>query len=179
MNYTVSSVQAGGFRKVRSTDSTNTGGFEARVPTVTKPASAGVVGFSTSLFDFGGVGEPMPDLIEFMPYGNANNATFDVRILGWRYTGTIWIYKILLQFTATCGNIPGVAATDLTNAQFLADTVSDPATGMGEKGVDAFPASPANDTPASYRLKTRGYSLLEFLFNRGTAASCNGFYVKH
>jgi len=158
------------YKVARATDSADTS-FPSRVPTVTEPSGDGVV-------DIQGSGVASTWLM-LVPFGtDANNETFDVRVVGWRNVGTLWIPTILLQFSATLGNVVGVAGTDVLATHFLADTVSDPVAGMGSVGVNCQPSSPANDTPAHYLFDTRGCPKVEILFDLTGAAAANCLVAK-
>jgi hypothetical protein len=154
------------FAKVRATNATDTS-FASRVATTTTPADDGVV----SIAD---VGSTAPTWVCLVPYGSGGDGdTFDVRVVGWRKVSTLWVPTILLQFTATMSTAVGVASAAVTNSERFADTVGDPATGMGSVGVNCQPTSPANNTPAHYLVDTRGCAKFEVLFD-ATAAGTTG-----
>jgi hypothetical protein len=153
-----------GYRAARATNSTDAS-FASKVPTVTEPAGAGVLALAKRSL--------APTWLMLVPFGVTNNQTFDLRVVGWRHLGSLWLPTILLQFSVTLGNVNGVAGSVPADTDFVADTVSDPATGMGAKGVDCQPTSPANDTPASYMMDTRGCEKVEILFDMTGATSGN------
>ena len=159
------------YRKARATDSADAA-FAAKVATVTEPTGDGVIDLMAA-----GVG---PTWLMLVPFGTtAADTTFDVRVTGWRAVDGLWVPTILLQFTATLGTAAGVAGKAVTASHLFADTVSDPAAGMGEKGVNCQPGSPANNTPAHYLLDARGCPKVEVLFNvAGGAVSANCLVAK-
>lgn len=161
------SVHAGSFAKVLAIDSTNATSFAAVADTLTEPdQAAGLVVDLTS-----GTGQDVPDWVVIVPYGTgAANNQFDVRVNGVRKSALegAWTTVPLLQFTVTMGTKAGVAGGAVTDTNLYADTVSDPAAGIGVKGFDCEPTSPADDTVAQYFMKTRGYSKLRFEFKKGT-----------
>lgn len=167
------------FRSVRASNLTGVSALPAcPVPTTTKPSGAGII----DLFDgdYGlATNTYMPKFVQLQPYGtDANDEQFEMRVLGWSKTagdiGNItaesWVPQLLVKVTVTMGNI--AAAIYGTN-HFLADTI------VVDKGDgDASVISPADDTPASILLHTRGCELLQFDFSlttaltEGVAANC-------
>ncbi len=157
------------YQKARATDATDTS-FASKVPTTTEPTSDGVVELAkTSL---------APTWLMLIPYATAgDNDTADVRVIGWRRVTasavTLWVPTILLQFSATFSTAVGVAGSPVLATQRFADTLSDPATGMGAIGVNCQPSSPANNTPGHYLFDARGCQKVEVLLD-ATAAGTTG-----
>lgn len=146
--------------KAKATNATDTS-FASKVPTTTEPTNDGVV-------DLAGQGEA-PTWLMLIPYGTGDaDDAFDMRLLGWRKVATLWVPTILLQFTATLGTAVGVAGAAVVATEMFADTVSDPATGMGSVGANCQPSSPANNTVAHYLVDTRGCPKVEFCFDATT-----------
>lgn len=158
------------FKKARTTSATDSS-FPSRVATTTEPADDGVVSLAAVTND-------VSTWVKVVPFASGSDGdTFDVRVIGWTRISTLWVPTILLQFTATLSAAVGVAGAAVLDTERFADTVSDPATGMGGAGVNCQPTSPANDTPAHYLFDSRGCPKLEFLFDRtGGSASMNVLY---
>lgn len=161
---TIPSSFAGHYRKARATNATDSS-FASRVATTTTPTNDGVVTLAAD------AGRTAPTWLMIVPYGTGDaDDAFDVRVVGWRMVGTLWVPTTLLEFTATLGTAVGVAGADVAATEKWADTVSDPATGKGSAGVDCQPTSPADNTVAHYLVDTRGCPKVEFLFDMTTGA---------
>lgn len=159
---TIPSSFGGGLAKALAANATDTS-FASRVPTTTEPTGDGVVGLRSH------PDQVVPTWLLLVPYGTGDaNDAFDVRVVGWRRVGTLWVPTTLLEFTATLGTAVGVAGADVADTEKFADTVSDPATGKGSVGVDCQPTSPADNTVAHYLVDTRGCPKVEFLFDATT-----------
>lgn len=150
------------YQKAFSENSTTTGGFTAKAPTTTEPIGTGVV-----LCERPGGGAPVNVFI--VPFGSdANNEAFALRLIGWRNIGTLWIPARIGEWTITLGNI---AVSDLGTNNFIADTIV-----AVDDRPEVQPYSPANDHPGSITTPVFGFTKLEFLVNRDSAASGNALY---
>jgi hypothetical protein len=168
-------TEINGFARVRATNSTATS-FTAPTATTTEPTADGVV----SVPGRTGGRRVGPSNVLLMPFGTgSDNTTFDVRVIGWRLAGgSLWVPKILCQFTATLSAFVGVSGSDqVSNSERVADTVSDPVTGTGVVGTTCQPGSPANDTPADYLVDARGVQKLEVQFDLTGATAANCLYA--
>jgi hypothetical protein len=134
------------------------------VATTTKPSGDGVVDLSNN----------PPSWLAVYPFGSgADNSTFDLYLVGWRLVGTLWVPAVLLEFTATLCTFVGVAGSDVLDTERFADTLGDPGTNLGSKGVDAQQHSPANNTPGFYLVDPCGCAVFKPLFNMGSATGGN------
>lgn len=160
------SVSVRDFRRALAANSTATG-FTAKLPTATKPASAGVIDLFADSGE--GINAPpnIPKYAQLVPYGtDSNDQTFSQRLWGWSATDQgVWIPQLLLQLDVTLGNI---AATAIAASHLLADTIA-----LAAGDAHAEMISPANDTPASVLVHLRGSQLIEFDWDMTGAASAN------
>lgn len=153
----------GALQKAHATNSTATS-FTAPAATNTKPSGAGVIDFA---------GAP-PAWLVVVPFGaGADNTTFDLRVVGWSLVGTTWVPRILCQFSCTLCAAVGVASGDVTASERFADTLSDPATNLGAKGVTCQPYSPQNDTPGQYLVDACGCTVFRIDVDLTGATSGN------
>jgi hypothetical protein len=155
--------------KARTANSTDAS-YPAKAPTTTAPSSDGVVAVSD------GAAPASPQTLLVLPYllGN-NNGTFSVRVIGWDLASTLWVPKVLAEYDCTAGNVTGVAAADVLDTEFFADTLSLVAN-MGTNAEGTTKVSPQDDTPGHFLVQVRGCRKVEFLFKKGTGTSANALY---
>lgn len=165
---------AGTLARARTTNATDTS-FAAKIPTVTEPTGAGIIDLAT--------GQVMHNNLFLIPFGtDADNETFDMRIIGWRKaslsgSADIWLPIPLLQVSCTLSDdMLGVAAAALLNTEFLADTITAAVAFTEYAGISYQLSSPANDTPAHILLDCKGCKKIEVLFDLTGAAGANAFY---
>lgn len=158
------SVYEGNLQRVRANSSTDAN-FPSRVPTSTAPAGDGVI------FD-PLAGSSAPEWLQVIPFGDgADNATFDLRVIGWKPTPLgLWIPTILAQAACTLSTAVGVNSYEVTASQRFADTI---VLSLIQANVDSKVSSPANDTPGSFQVQTRGSVFIEVIFDMGTATGAN------
>lgn len=153
------------YRRVRAVNSTDSS-FPSLVPTLTKPSGAGVVLPPTLHWS--------PRWAKLVPFGtDADNETFDFRLVSWNAIGNLWVPTILFQATATLSGSVGVAGADVAATERFADTIASVAAGKGVANVDYILGSPADDTPAHVLVMAKGAQLVEVQFDLGTAAGAN------
>lgn len=152
------------FAKARSVNSTDAS-YPSKVPTITAPSGSGVLSPPRT-------GEYSRGVMQIIPYGtDAADEAFGIRVIGWRQTGgNLFIPVKLAEFTCTLGTTVGVAATDVADTEFFADTI---AVAFGNDGIDVENLSPADNTIASAIVDTKGFPYVEILFDMDTAASGN------
>jgi|LakMenEpi03Aug12_release.lakeMendotaPanAssembly.Ray.scaffolds.fasta_scaffold01277_41 hypothetical protein len=150
-------------QRARATSAT--GAFPARVPTATQPSGAGIVSDPV-------VGQAAPDWVQIVPFGDgADNATFDLRVIGWKVSDLgLWTPTILGQAACTLSTAVGVAGYEVIASQRFADTI---VLTQVQANVDSKLSSPANDTIGSFQLQTRGCVFVEVIFSLGTATGAN------
>jgi hypothetical protein len=151
-------------QRVRATSSADAT-FPSRTPTATAPSGAGVVNDPI-------VGQETPEWVQILPFGDgADNATFDLRVIGWKPTDLgLWVPTILAQAACTLSTAVGANGFEVTASQRFADTI---VLTQVLANVDSKLASPANDTPGSFQVQTRGSVLIEVIFDLGTATGAN------
>lgn len=140
--------------------------FAAPEATATKPVSTATVGILNCEKD-------PPQFINLIPFGvGANDTTFTVRLVGWKLVeGTLWVPQVICEFLATLSTFVGIADGVVTEAQKFADTVGDPTTNLGRENVDCWKRSPANNTPAQYKILNPGCVLFRVDINVGVSAT--------
>jgi hypothetical protein len=159
--------------KVRATSSTDAA-YPSRPPTTTTPADDGVITLDSST---SAANPEVPQLLMVIPYVlGVNNDTASIRVLGWDYTGALWLPKVLCEYDYTAGNVTGVAGSTVLNTEFFADPLTLVAS-MGTNNEGTTKVSPANDTPAHFLVSVKGVKRVEFLFKKGvTPTSMNALY---
>jgi hypothetical protein len=189
-----------GFRRIRVTNTTNSGGFSTRTLTATEPTGSGNAVAQTTFGIIDLVGGMGPNLAssdtlvthknraKIIPFGTGgDNSTFDMRIYGWHpvfeNTGynqdkVLWLPFLLGEFTATLSAQVGATGKSLLSTERLADTIVIASTSANQ-GVSIDVVSIANDTGAHIIVDLKGAWKLECTFNLGTATAANclvGFY---
>lgn len=149
--------------RVRATSSTDAN-FPSKVPTATVPTGAGVV--------VDPVVRGAPQWIQVVPFGDgADNATFDLRVIGWKPTTLgLWIPTVLAQAACTLSAAVGENGYEVTASQRFVDTIS---LTQVQANVDSKVSSPTGDLVGSFQVETRGSTLIEITFDLGTATGAN------
>jgi hypothetical protein len=157
------SVYASKLERVRPTSSVDAS-FPSKVPTSTVPSGAGVVGDP--------IVQGAPEWIQIIPFGDgADNATFDLRVIGWKPTTLgLWVPTILAQAACTLSAAVGENGYEVTASQRFADTIT---LTQVQANVDSKVSSPTGDLVASFQVQTRGATLIEVIFDTGTATGAN------
>ena len=147
-------------RAASSTDST----FPSRVPTATAPSGDGVIGDP--------IVQGAPDWVQVIPFGDgADNATFDLRVIGWKVSDLgLWVPTILAQAACTLSAAVGVNTYEVTASQRFVDTMT---LTQVLTNVDSKLSSPTSDLVGSFQVQTRGCALIEIIFDLGTATGAN------
>lgn len=158
------SVTVAKFERVRATSSTDSS-FPSIVPTATAPTGAGVISNPR-------VGNEAPDWVQIIPFGDgADNATFDLRVIGWKPTALgLWIPSLLAQAACTLSAAVGVNTYEVTASQRFADTI---ALTQVLTDVDSKLSSVTGDLVASFQVETRGSAFIQITFDLGTATGAN------
>lgn len=151
-------------QRVRATSSADAT-FPSRVPTATAPTGAGVVNDPI-------VGQGAPDWVQVIPFGDgADNATFDLRVIGWKVSDLgLWVPTVLAQAACTLSAAVGVNTYEVTASQRFADTIT---LTQVLTNVDSKISSPTGDLVGSFQVQTRGCVLVEIIFDLGTATGAN------
>lgn len=149
--------------RVRATLSTDSS-FPSKVPTATQPSGAGVVGDP--------VVQGAPQWIQIIPFGEgADDATFDLRVIGWKVSDLgLWVPTILAQAACTLSTAVGVDTYEVTSGMRFADTI---ALTQVLTSVDSKLSSPTGDLVGSFQVETRGSAFIEVTFDLGTATGAN------
>jgi len=150
-------------QRVRATSSTDST-FPSKVPTATAPTGDGVIGDP--------IVQGAPSWVQIVPFGDgADNATFDLRVIGWKVSDLgLWVPTILAQAACTLSAAVGVASTEVLATQRFADTIT---LTQVQANVDSKLSSPTGDLVASFQVETRGSALIEVIFDLGTATGAN------
>ena len=158
------SVYEAKLQRVRATSSADAT-FPSKVPTATAPSGDGVVSDPVA----GGLA---PEWLQVVPFGDgADNATYDLRVIGWKPTPLgLWVPTILAQAACTLSTAVGVNGYEVTASQRFVDTIT---LTQVQANVDSKLSSPVNDTPGSFQVQTRGSVLVEVIFDMGTATGGN------
>lgn len=152
-------------KRARTTNATDTS-FASKVPTVTRPSGEGVVDIRKS-----GYGA---DELILIPFGTGDaDDVFDMKVIGWKQVGDLWIPVPLLLATCTLGTAVGVDGEGVDDSEKFCDTVT---ASFGVSNVSYQLFSPTNNTVAHIRAKANGFDLVEFCFefstNDPTGANC-------
>lgn len=156
-------------------NSTNSGGFTAKLKTKTRPSGNGV-------FDLTENGAGMaPCAVYVLPFGtDGDGETFALRLIGWVRSGDAWYEVPLAEFTCTLGTGVGLDGENVEDTDRFADTIATVAT-VGEPTTNAnttddgtvITMSPADNRSSWARVDLHGVELLEVQVNLGTGASGN------
>lgn len=133
--------------------------FTSKIPTVTEPTGNGVflVGAET---------------VELLPFGSgADNSTFNMRVIGWRQAGGLWVPQILADLSCTLSQAVGIAKSYVINTERFADAIT---VTTGNAVVDAVTA----DTPVKAVVGVAGYKKVEFIFDLVTATGANCLFCQ-
>lgn len=154
-----------------ATDST----FPSRIPTLTQPALA--------IGDLDGNIQQNGLLV--MPFAiGADNETFSMRLIQWRYIGSgpqaysrLWVPTVLAEFACTLCAAVGVASSPVLNTERFCDTITLVGS-TGNANISHEIVSPGNDTIAYILLDLKGAHLWEPTFDIGTGpTSMNALYA--
>lgn len=156
-------VNVSKLEKVRATSSTDST-FPSKVPTATAPTGDGVIGDP--------IVQGAPSWVQIIPFGDgADNATFDLRVIGWKVSDLgLWVPTILAQAACTLSGAVGANGFEVTASQRFADTIT---LTQVQANVDSKVSSPVGDLVASFQVETRGSALIEVIFDLGTATGAN------
>lgn len=150
-------------QRVRATSSTDST-FPFKVPTATAPTGDGVIGDP--------IVQGAPSWVQIIPFGDgADNATFDLRVIGWKVSDLgLWVPTILAQAACVLSGAVGANGFEVTASQRFADTIT---LTQVQANVDSKVSSPVGDLVASFQVETRGSALIEVIFDLGTATGAN------
>ncbi len=150
-------------QRVRATSSTDST-FPSKVPTATAPTGDGVIGDP--------IVQGAPSWVQIIPFGDgADNATFDLRVIGWKVSDLgLWVPTILAQAACILSGAVGANGFEVTASQRFADTIT---LTQVQANVDSKVSSPVGDLVASFQVETRGSALIEVIFDLGTATGAN------
>lgn len=168
--------------KLRATNSTD-GTFPARAPQAAKPSGAGVIDWQ-SLLALSGAGGVPTNLMLF-PFGiGADNALFDLLVIGWKHTSSVangidgaapalWVPIPILQVTCQLSTAVGVANRDVVATERFADKLTSAAWNSAA-GLEL--RSPENNYPAWLMFDALGCPVFEVLFDLDTATAANALW---
>lgn len=182
-----------GFQRIRRTNATDNG-FPSRLFQVAEPSGIGdsaAQATASAVFDLAGrcptLGNVVQNGFVLKFYGaGANNATFSVRVIGWRQVmegGDLntagWDPTDLCELACTLSSTPvGLAGRIITATDLFADTIAITGT-TANAGVSIDVISPANDRAAHVMLDVKGFQKVEIIFTTGgSATSCNGLIAQ-
>lgn len=150
-------------QRVRTTSSTDST-FPSKAPTATAPTGDGVIGDP--------IVQGAPSWVQIIPFGDgADNATFDLRVIGWKVSDLgLWVPTILAQAACTLSGAVGANGFEVTASQRFTDTIT---LTQVQANVDSKLSSPTGDLVASFQVETRGSALIEVIFDLGTATGAN------
>lgn len=154
------------YQKFATTNKTDTS-FPSKVATTTAPSNDGVITFPATAGGVGGV----PSRIMIIPYGTGDDDdVFDMRIIGWRLVGTLYVPTILAQLTCTMSTAVGVSGATVSNTERFADTITLAAAYSSTQNVVT---SPTGNVIAHVTMQTKGFSILEATFDMTTGDPTN------
>ncbi len=171
------------WRRVRSTNTTDNG-FPSRIIRATEPSGTGnsaAQATASAVIDMtqpdgGGITQ---NAMIIKPYGaGANNATFSLRVIGWRKveegdpTTTIWDPTVLVELACTLSSTPiGLAGKVIVATDLFADTI---VLTTGNDDVSCDIVSPTGDVAAHAVVDLKGFTKIEMTFTTGgSATNCN------
>jgi hypothetical protein len=164
-------TQSGPFKKALAANATGGFGVVACLPGNGNP------GFPDGTFPVsnGDGGGPGANALAVMPYATgADDATFDVRVVGWRLVGTdpataVWVWRVLAEVACVAGAAVGLAGRSPSATERFADTL----TKTTGSDTDLSINSPANDTPGGFTVDLMGAERYTLDFNLGSATGAN------
>jgi hypothetical protein len=111
--------------------------------------------------------------VQIIPFGDgADNATFDLRVIGWKVSDLgLWVPTILAQAACILSGAVGANGFEVTASQRFTDTIT--LTQVLANSVDSKLSNPTGDLVASFQVETRGSALIEVAFDLGTATGAN------
>ena len=147
------------YRRIRETNATDTS-FASRPDTATEPSGNGVYQLQQN-----GIASTWLMLV---PYGTGDaDDAFDIKILGWRKSGSAWTAVQLIGVaTCTLGTKAGVAGGLVAAAAKYCDTIA--SVTLGVENVSFRVSSPADNTAAYLFFDTCGCDKIEVLFDSTT-----------
>ncbi len=99
----------------------------------------------------------------------ADNETFTARLTGWRNVSGLWVPVPLLALNLTQGTSTGVAAGDVLDTEYFADTIV-----VSTAFTSAYEIlSPADNTIGAVKVDLAGCRKLQVQLAKGTDATCN------
>jgi hypothetical protein len=130
-----------------------------------------------------GAGGSTKSYIQICPYGRAAAGVLTVYVFGWSKVRrgvaneVQWHPVLLCQFNATLSAaLTGVAGGLVTNLDFYADTIADPAAGAGTINVDCEKKSPGSNRGGQMMVDVSGYERVQVFLQRTTATEVNALY---
>lgn len=144
-------------KRARTENATDTS-FASKVPTTTKPSGEGVIQLRQNGY--------AADELLLLPLGTGDaDDVFDMKLIGWKEAGNLWIPVPLLLVTCTLGTPVGVDGEEVDDSEKFCDTIT---AGFGVSNVSYQLFSPTNNTIAHVRAKTNGFDLVEIDFDTTT-----------
>lgn len=170
------------WRRVRTVNTTDNG-FPSRIIRATEPSGNGsnaAQATSSAVIDLthadGGI---VQNSLIIKPYGaGANNATFSLRVIGWRKVDegdpatVVWDPTVLVELACTLSSTPiGLAGKVILATDLFADTI---ALTTGNDDVSCDIVSPTGDVAAHAVVDLKGFTKIEITFTTGASATnCN------
>lgn len=151
------------WRATHETNSTSTS-FSAKSSTTTEPTGDGVVKSSGSR-------------MKLVFFGtDADNETFDARVIGWRklYGTDLWVSSHIVTVSCTLSSsLPGVAGETISDTEYQADTIT---LSSGDPSAEIIQGV-SDLIAASLIIYPNGEEKIEVLFDLTGAASANALYT--
>lgn len=142
---------------------------------------------------FSGVqGQVSPGRVFLLPYCDAPNSNFSIRLYGWRRCGNpdpspqtlVWFPTFLAEFLCTsCAiagptdNQPGISMRVLKDTEYLCDTITLTQGSLGNKGLITS-TGPGTNLVAFSLLDGCGATLLSFDFQQTDPVGMNCFWAR-
>lgn len=152
------------------------------IPTTTEPTTVDAASAGSNCVVVGCTGS----WCDFIPIGDADAATFDMRVVLWRdatkagnTATTLWVPVHVADLTVTCGAKVGIAGAILTASHAFADTItadaySDTVADGNELGIVKIHSPQADATGANLiglvSIRTEGFQKIGLYFDRAGGA---------
>ena len=164
------------WKKAFATNSTSSS-FAALIPTVTEPSGDGI--WPTSI---GGAARKQVECLFFG--AGADNATFDVQLIGWKRLPSptnaslhLWIPTLLASFTCTIDAVQiGIAGAVCVATDLFVDTIV-AKTGTTDDGINIDILSPAGSSIGQVTVDLKGSQKLQFSFDMTGATNGNALFA--